>query len=445
MKKTIYVLPLLFMVCLFLVTGDKVYAENYELVTGGDSKASATPIEVGKEYAAQLLGREVLYFKFNSMPQKGFYDYYSKNINISTHSWSGDNQVQFDLIDGVDEIFVKHTDAQGGEHTTNLELDKNTTYYVKVYNNQPSDTPGNFKFKLSFKADKEGDTQEDALSVNAGTQVNGSLDGQADYDYFRIRTGQYKDYDFYCKNININTHSWSGDNQFRVSICNDMKEVLADYRLTYGSDNKKDGVTPTVVLSPNTVYYIRIYDPSKGIGNYTFKLTHHRNSISQAAVQIKKSYVYTGKYITPSVKVVYGSSTLVKGKDYKVEYLNNKNPGIATVKITGIGIYKGSYKAVFKILPAKAKAPRLSVKGRKVTVKLTRDKNVSGYDIQYATKSSFKGAKMMSVNKNSIVTKKTPQLKTYTKYYVRVRSYKKVNSQKITGSWSTMRSIRTRR
>ena len=443
MKKLIYVLSLALMLCLLPCTS--ALAENYELTTGGSSKATATAIRVDREYAAQLVGSEVLYFKFTTPNKKGFYDFYAKNINISTHSWAGDSQVQFDLIDAVDEIFVKHYAAIGGERSANLELDRNTTYYVKVYNRSPNDTPGNFKIKVSFREDKEGDRLGNAVSKRIGEKVNASLDGKDDIDYFKIKTGAYKEYDFDCKNINISTHSWAGDSQFRVSICDAREEVLADYRLTYGSDNKRDGVTPLVTLNPNTVYYIRIYNPQEGIGNYTFTMSHHRNSISQAAVQVKNTYTYTGKAITPGVKVVYGSTVLKKGKDYSVAYSNNKKPGIATAKITGIGAYKGSYKATFKIRPVQAKIQKLSVKKRKITVKIAQDKNASGYEIQYAANSSFKSAKKISVNGNKAVTKQTPSLKASTKYFVRVRSYKKVGSQKITSVWSAPKSIRTKK
>lgn len=433
------------MACLFQCTGIRVSAENYELTTGGSSKAAATSIRLNQEYAAQLVGSEVLYFKFSTPNKKGFYDFYAKNINIRTHSWSSDNQVQFDLIDAVDEIFVKHCAAVGGERSANLELDRNTTYYVRVYNRSPNDKPGNFKIKASFREDKEGDNLEGAVSKRVGEKVNASLDGKDDVDYFKIKTEAYKEYDFYCKNINVSTHSWSSDNQFRVSICDARKEILADYRLTYGSDNRRNGVTPIVTLNPNTVYFIRIYNPQEGIGNYTFTMSHHRNSISQAAVQIKNSYTYTGRAITPGIKVVYGSSVLKKGKDYTVTYSNNKKPGIATVKINGIGIYKGSYKAIFKICPVQGKVQKLSVKGRKITVKIVQDKNASGYEIQYAANASFKNAKKISVNGNKTVTKQTPSLKASTKYYVRVRSYKKAGSQKIAGAWSAPRSIRTKK
>ena len=47
--------------------------------------------------------------------------------------------------------------------------------------------------------------------------------------------------------------------------------------------------------------------------------------------------------------VKYKNKTLKNGKDYKVAYSNNVNPGTATVKITGKGKYSGTVKKTFKI------------------------------------------------------------------------------------------------
>ncbi len=448
MKKTKYLFSLLFILCLFGFTRMEAFADNTELITGSPSKTTATNIRVNQEYAAQIQGDETLYFKFTTPNKKGFYDFYSKNIDISTHSWSSDNQVQFILTDIINEEFARNRLSLGSESSQNLPLEKNKTYYISVHNNCVNNqNPGNFKIKISFKEDKENDDMKSATNKRLGEKINGSLDGRDDVDCFKIKTNAYKEYDFYAKNININTHSWSGDNQFRVVLQDSLKNVLADYHLTYGRENKDgNGAVPTVTLKPNTVYYILVYDPWKAQGNYTVKLSQHRNNIRQAAIQLKKSYTYTGKSIKPNIKVVYGSSTLKKNKDYTVSYSDNKKPGIATIKISGIGAYKGSYKVTFKILPAKAKLKGLTAqKNRKVTVKITQDKMVSGYDIQYSTKSSFKGAKNIPIKGNKNTIKQISKLKASTKYFFRVRSYKKVGSQKLPGAWSKSKSIRTKK
>lgn len=58
---------------------------------------------------------------------------------------------------------------------------------------------------------------------------------------------------------------------------------------------------------------------------------------------------YTGSALKPATTVKYGSKKLTNGEDYTVSYSNNKEPGTATVKITGTGDYKGSLSKTFKI------------------------------------------------------------------------------------------------
>ena len=62
---------------------------------------------------------------------------------------------------------------------------------------------------------------------------------------------------------------------------------------------------------------------------------------------------YTGKAIEPKVVVKDGTTVLVEGKDYSVEYKNNVNVSTdkesATVVITGIGDYAGTINKNFKI------------------------------------------------------------------------------------------------
>ena len=77
-----------------------------------------------------------------------------------------------------------------------------------------------------------------------------------------------------------------------------------------------------------------------------------RISIKKCEVVLEKdSYDWTGEAITPEVSVVYNGETLIKDKDYTLNYNNssNVNPGLAYFKIKGIGNYRGSRKEKFYI------------------------------------------------------------------------------------------------
>ena len=75
--------------------------------------------------------------------------------------------------------------------------------------------------------------------------------------------------------------------------------------------------------------------------------------ISSCNVNNVKTQYYTGKVITPEVDLTYNGATLVKNRDYTITYSKNVNPGIAVIKITGIGKYSGTRTVSFNILAKK--------------------------------------------------------------------------------------------
>lgn len=71
---------------------------------------------------------------------------------------------------------------------------------------------------------------------------------------------------------------------------------------------------------------------------------------SNAALSLSyTSHPYTGSALKPAATVKYGSSKLKNGTDYTTSYSSNKEPGTATVTITGTGNYSGSLSKTFKI------------------------------------------------------------------------------------------------
>lgn len=69
---------------------------------------------------------------------------------------------------------------------------------------------------------------------------------------------------------------------------------------------------------------------------------------------------YTGKAITPEVKVTVNDKELALDTDYKVTYENNIEPGTATLTITGTGMYKGTVTKEFKIVKEDVKDPTIT-------------------------------------------------------------------------------------
>ena len=64
------------------------------------------------------------------------------------------------------------------------------------------------------------------------------------------------------------------------------------------------------------------------------------------------SMTYTGKALTPAVKVTFDGKELTRDVDYTVEYENNTNAGTASVLVTGINNYRETVSEEFKISKA---------------------------------------------------------------------------------------------
>ena len=169
-------------------------------------------------------------------------------------------------------------------------------------------------------------------------------------------------------------------------------------------------------------------------------------SISSAAVSLSiASYSFDGKVKTPSVTVKLGSTALRKGIDYVVSYSNNKNVGKATVVITGKGLYAGTITRTFVINPAKQEIQKLTAKSKGFYIDYAAKGHATGYEIQYATNSSFSGAKKTVITSNKTDKVTVSKLSGNKKYYVRVRTYTTVNGIKYYGAWSAVKTVTTKK
>lgn len=169
-------------------------------------------------------------------------------------------------------------------------------------------------------------------------------------------------------------------------------------------------------------------------------------SISSATVSLSiATYTFDGKVKTPSVTVKLGSAALRNGIDYVVSYSNNKNVGKATVVITGKGLYAGTITRTFVINPAKQEIQKLTAKSKGFYIDYAAKGHATGYEIQYATNSSFSGAKKTIITSNKTDKVTVSKLRENKKYYVRVRTYTTVNGIKYYGAWSAVKTVTTKK
>ncbi len=168
------------------------------------------------------------------------------------------------------------------------------------------------------------------------------------------------------------------------------------------------------------------------------------SDISKAMVLVSDA-VYTGKALKPGVTVLDGDAELKKGADYTLSYRNNKSVGLASVVVKGKGKYTGSLEISFCINPKATRIKKLIPESRSLTVKWAKQsRQCTGYEIEYSTSKSFENAKTVVVGKATATSYTIKRLKKDTKYFVRIRTYKKSGGVKLCSAWSSVGNAKTK-
>lgn len=231
-----------------------------------------------------------------------------------------------------------------------------------------------------------------------------------------------------------------------AKVLTDTNVTLSQQSFVYDGTAKNPAVIYNgITLSENTDYTVKysnnvdvgtVKATITGINNYSgtvvkeFKITPIKFDDKKVSVSLEKSsFVYNGQSITPVVYVAYNHNYLIQNTDFTATYSNNNAPGVATVKIKGIGNYSGSISKTYIILPEKIAS--VSIKKDSATsavISWSAASKVSGYEIL-----KFDSAKNAYVHlthvSNNQTSYKVSSLKNSTAYYYQVRAYKTVNDK----------------
>ena len=212
-----------------------------------------------------------------------------------------------------------------------------------------------------------------------------------------------------------------------------------------------DGIALPAGATVEVTAYAKAYDQKGGTATYTVNVAPPVD-LSKAKIKgIKKQYKYSGKLKKPVPVITLNGTELVPGWDYTVEYSKNKNVGKAKATITGTGKFSGTITKTFKIIPKgtsirKLKKGRkaITVKWKKQSAKMSKSR-ITGYQIQVATNKKFTAnKKTVTVKGYRKASRTIKDLKAGKKYFVRIRTYKIINSKKYYSAWSKVRKVRTR-
>ncbi len=167
-----------------------------------------------------------------------------------------------------------------------------------------------------------------------------------------------------------------------------------------------------------------------------------------ATVKLTKTLLeYKGTEQIPDVTAVYDNyGNLIDASNYEViKPVNSIMIGAYTIKVVFNGEnYSGELDKVYKIIPKKTSFKYLTprVSGFQASWK-AQETFVEGYQIQYATKTDFSDAVIKNYKAEKTFAK-IEKLKGHKKYYVRIRTYYKVDGVKYNSSWSAAEELKTR-
>lgn len=341
------------------------------------------------------------------------------------------------FVNSVD--FSKESDYQIIRRVYDYICNKADYDYDAVY--AAGNTSNLYKYRTSFSA--------------YGALIEGSCvcQGYA-LAFYRICKELGYDVRFVYSDPNEGCHAWNIimlDGKYYFVDCTwGDDEVTDDYFLVdYDTLRKND--TPFTFFGSSREHTLDsdLTDDDYFVENYYNYLTEddydfNELSMSNSIIYTTySSYSYKGSKITPTVKVKFGKNNLVKNTDYSVSYSDNTNTGIAKINIKGQGVYSGSAKRRFYIMPTQVSDFKSSsVTDSSVTLNWSTPKgSISGYRIYRYKNGSWSSVKKVSSSANSI---KISSLSGGSTYRFKIRPYKISGGKTIYGNSSEVLTVATK-
>lgn len=236
----------------------------------------------------------------------------------------------------------------------------------------------------------------------------------------------------------------------KVSTNNVSNSALYGVSVTESSkltDLKSNSLFGSSVLAVNCDATSSITTDSK---NYAFDapvLVSAVNYATGVKVQWKKAANAKTYYIYRKIK---GGSWKKIGSSTSNSYVDKKaTSGVKyyyTVKVIENKKVRSLYNTtgISRYYVAAPKWNTLTGGPKKITVSWKKAASVTGYQVQYSTKKSFKSYKTKKITSAKKLTKTFSGLKKNKTYYVRIRSYRKTSSKTYYSGWSTVKKVVTK-
>lgn len=158
-------------------------------------------------------------------------------------------------------------------------------------------------------------------------------------------------------------------------------------------------------------------------------------SVFDCSIQAE-SFIYDGVKKLPEITVTYKNKKLTEKKDYTVTYENvSEKAGNYKLTVRMTGDFEGTQKLEYSIYPQNTSFLTYTSTVDEITVKWKNQKEIDGYEIEYADNKDFINA--VSIHKKSQDTElKLSELPHNSVYYFRICTFISTDKKKIKSEWS---------
>ena len=256
------------------------------------------------------------------------------------------NKIRYFVLDVFESIFYNQPISAGEIRWFSEKLSEVNDYKIVVFSNAPvSQELGGTKYKNLSCIQEIEEAYNNCKKGNIKNSDNAVL---CEYDY--------------TDNTNVIIAHISGNtHRDKSSFKNNVLSIstTADYYTSNrgeGMWNRAKGTNTeqafdimTIDSKNNKLYATRVGAGKDRQWNLPVNANKQIDIANSKVSGVTPKY-YTGKDITLDISVSNENKKLIKDVDYDITYSNNKNEGVATVKICGKGYYKGTITRRFRII-----------------------------------------------------------------------------------------------
>ena len=442
-------------------------ADNWERELN-DTYQTSNTIKVNTQYYGNLQNRYDRDWYKVQVPGNG-----SLSINFTRNYGDGESIFIYLYNDQLEKLEKDY--ASSGKAIFNSEKCGVTpgTYYLEI---SSSWTDFEYGLKINFTASEmwEKEPNNDyskATPINMNAAYYGSLQNSKDVDWYKVDIPAAGSYELTFARDYIQ----SDNGTWRAIVYDDLFIKKGEFE--YWSD--KLTTTDKFEASGRGTYHIKLYGGYR-MSNipYSIKLTSHTHSYVTQATSATlyrdgeytrkcscgaiggtgiiyhpskialsaTTLIYNGHTQVPNVTVYDSKSNVIGPENYKVSYgRDGKSIGKHQLVISFQGKYSGSVTKTYTIKPRGTSIKKLTKLSKGFTVKWSKVSSATGYQIQYSTNKKFKKSSLSTIRKRTATSSKVRSLRGKKKYYVRIRTYKKVGRTTYYSAWSSAKAITTKR